>query len=57
MLLWNVRDQTHAFAEQDVKDVVIAVPAYFNEDEQLGVSTAAKIAGLNVLTVRLLLHA
>ena len=43
-----------AFAEQDVKDVVIAVPAFFAPAEMIGVATAAKIAGFNLLTVRFL---
>lgn len=51
MLLWNAREQTQAFADQPVKDVVIAVPSYFNQAERVSVATAAKIAGLHLLSV------
>jgi hypoxia up-regulated 1 len=51
MLLWNAREQTQAFADQPVKDVVITIPAYFNQAERVGVAAAAKIAGLNLLSV------
>lgn len=51
MLLWNAREQTQAFADQPVKDVVITVPIYFNQAEKIGVAAAAKIAGLHLLSV------
>lgn len=51
MLLWNAREQTQAFADQPVKDVVISVPAYFNQAEKVGVAAATKIAGLGLLSV------
>ncbi|KAI6183411.1 hypothetical protein M3Y97_00486400 [Aphelenchoides bicaudatus] len=51
MLLWNAREQTQAFADQPVKDVVISVPSYFNQAERVGVGAAAKIAGLHLLSI------
>jgi molecular chaperone DnaK (HSP70) len=36
---------------QEVKDVVITVPAYFGEAEKLATRNAGKIAGLNVLAL------
>jgi hypoxia up-regulated 1 len=51
MLLWNAREQTQTFADQPVKDVVISVPSYFNQPERIGVASAAKIAGLHLLSV------
>jgi hypoxia up-regulated 1 len=51
MLLWNAREQTQVFADQPVKDVVITVPAYFNQAEKVGIAAATKIAGLHLLSV------
>ena len=38
-------------AEQPVKDVVITVPAFFNQAERRAMVKAAEIAGLNLLQV------
>ncbi|KAI6232774.1 hypothetical protein M3Y99_00988700 [Aphelenchoides fujianensis] len=51
MILWNAREQTQAFADQPVKDVVIAVPPYWNQAERTAVATAAKIAGFHLLSL------
>ncbi|KAI6231613.1 hypothetical protein M3Y95_00400500 [Aphelenchoides besseyi] len=51
MILWNAREQTQAFADQQVKDVVISIPVYFNQAERTAVATAAKIAGFHLLTL------
>lgn len=37
------------FIEQPVKDVVITVPAYFNQAERRAMVDAAEIAGVNLL--------
>lgn len=49
MILDNARKLTEHFAEQPVKDVVITVPAYFNQAERRAVAKAAEIADLNLL--------
>ena len=35
--------------EQDVKDCVITVPAYYNQAERRAVKASAEMVGLNVL--------
>uniref|UniRef100_A0A0N5AY75 Hypoxia up-regulated protein 1 n=1 Tax=Syphacia muris TaxID=451379 RepID=A0A0N5AY75_9BILA len=49
MVLDNARRLTESFAEQSVKDVVITVPAFFNQAERRAMTKAAEIAGLNLL--------
>ena len=36
-------------SEQDIKDCVITVPAFYNQAERRAVKTAAEMVGLNVL--------
>uniref|UniRef100_A0A914CYA3 Hypoxia up-regulated protein 1 n=1 Tax=Acrobeloides nanus TaxID=290746 RepID=A0A914CYA3_9BILA len=49
MVLWNAKETTETFAGQPVKDVVITIPAFFNQAERKAVTTAVEIAGLNLL--------
>ncbi|XP_056398340.1 hypoxia up-regulated protein 1 isoform X2 [Hyla sarda] len=49
MILNYSRSLAEEFAEQPVKDIVITVPAYFNQAERRAVLQAAKLAGLKVL--------
>ncbi|KAM9299356.1 hypoxia up-regulated protein 1 [Gastrophryne carolinensis] len=49
MMLNYSRSLAEDFAEQAIKDVVITVPAYFNQAERRAVIQAAKLAGLKVL--------
>ncbi|GMR60212.1 hypothetical protein PMAYCL1PPCAC_30407, partial [Pristionchus mayeri] len=51
MILWSAKKTTEAYAEQSVKDVVITVPAFFNQAERRAVAVAAEIAGLNLLQI------
>ncbi|KAM4015557.1 hypoxia up-regulated protein 1 [Anomaloglossus baeobatrachus] len=49
MILNYSRTLAEEFAEQPIKDVVITVPAFFNQAERRAVLQAAKLAGLKVL--------
>lgn len=51
MLLSEARAITEKYADQTVKDAVIAVPPYFNQAERRAMADAAKVAGLNLLQV------
>ena len=37
--------------QQEIKDVVITIPAYFNNTQRYETIEAAKIAGLNVIQI------
>ncbi|MCJ8742533.1 hypothetical protein PDJAM_G00083110 [Pangasius djambal] len=49
MVLNYSRGLAEDFAEQTIKDVVITVPAFFNQAERRAVLQAAQVAGLKVL--------
>uniref|UniRef100_A0AC34R562 Uncharacterized protein n=1 Tax=Panagrolaimus sp. JU765 TaxID=591449 RepID=A0AC34R562_9BILA len=49
MILWNAREQVVVYGKTPIKDVVLTVPAYFNQAEREAVVRAAEIAGLNPL--------
>ncbi|XP_018081336.1 hypoxia up-regulated protein 1-like isoform X2 [Xenopus laevis] len=49
MILNYSRSLAEDFAEQSVKDVVITVPAFFNQAERRAVLQAAQLSGLKVL--------
>lgn len=49
MMLNYSRGLAQDFAEQPIKDVVITVPAFFNQAERRAVLQAAQVAGLKVL--------
>ncbi|KAM3921296.1 hypoxia up-regulated protein 1 isoform 1-T2 [Leptodactylus fuscus] len=49
MVLNYSRILAEEFAEQPIKDIVITVPAFFNQAERRAVLQAAKLAGLKVL--------
>ncbi|XP_067910260.1 hypoxia up-regulated protein 1 isoform X2 [Heterodontus francisci] len=49
MVLNYSRTLAQDFAEQPIKDLVITVPAYFNQAERRAVLQAAQMAGLKVL--------
>lgn len=51
MILSQCRKVAERFAKQPVHDVVITVPAFFNQAERRALVTAAEIAGLNLLQV------
>ncbi|VDM23372.1 unnamed protein product [Toxocara canis] len=49
MVLSHARKTVEDFAEQPVRDVVITVPAFFNQAERRAMVAAAEIADLNLL--------
>ncbi|KAM3601207.1 uncharacterized protein V6R79_009179 [Siganus canaliculatus] len=49
MVLNYSRELAQDFAEQPIKDIVITVPAFFNQAERRAVLQAAQMAGLKVL--------
>ena len=52
MILVKMRDIAEVYTgEKPIKDAVITVPAYFNNDQRQATINAGKIAGLNVLKV------
>eukprot|EP00599_Poterioochromonas_sp_BG-1_P004886 CAMPEP_0173141230 /NCGR_PEP_ID=MMETSP1105-20130129/5369_1 /TAXON_ID=2985 /ORGANISM="Ochromonas sp., Strain BG-1" /LENGTH=913 /DNA_ID=CAMNT_0014054391 /DNA_START=66 /DNA_END=2807 /DNA_ORIENTATION=+ len=51
MILQHVKDITHNFAGQAVKDCVLTVPSFFTQHEKEALYTAANIAELNVLSL------
>ena len=51
MQLEKARQYAETFADQPVKDAVIAVPAYFSQAERRAILMAAELSGLNVLQI------
>ena len=51
MILGKMRDVAAGYLGEDVKDVVITVPAYFNDGQRQATKDAGQIAGLNVLRI------
>lgn len=51
MALWNAQEQTSAHAFQQVKNVVISIPSYFNHSERVAVVNATQVANLNLLSL------
>ena len=51
MILRKLRTDAEAFLGQPVTDVVITVPAYFNDMQRQATKDAGRIAGLNVLRI------
>merc|ERR1712144_151496 len=51
MVLIKMKETAEAFVGKDVKDVVVTVPAYFNDSQRQATKDAGAIAGLNVLRV------
>lgn len=50
-ILIKMKTTAEAFLGEDVKDVVITVPAYFTDAQRQATKDAGKIAGLNVLRI------
>ena len=48
-ILMNVKANSEQFLGKKVKDCVITVPAYFDNNQRVATKNAAEIAGLNVL--------
>merc|ERR1712017_35855 len=51
MVLIKMKETAEAFVGKDIKDVVITVPAYFNDSQRQATKDAGAIAGLNVLRI------
>merc|ERR1711959_712996 len=51
MVLTKMKETASAFTGEEVKDVVVTVPAYFNDGQRQATKDAGAIAGLNVLRV------
>jgi len=51
MVLSKMKDTAAAFVGKDIKDVVVTVPAYFNDSQRQATKDAGAIAGLNVLRI------
>jgi molecular chaperone HscC len=49
MVLKSLKSDAEAFLGSDVIDVVISVPAYFNDQQRKQVTLAAELAGLNAV--------
>ena len=51
MVLGKMRDTAESFLGQPVKNMVVTVPAYFNDAQRQATKDAGTIAGLNVLRI------
>lgn len=51
MILTKMKTIADAYLNDDIKDVVVTVPAYFNDAQRQATKDAGVIAGLNVLRI------
>merc|ERR1711912_142009 len=51
MVLTKMKETAEAFTGKSVKDVVVTVPAYFNDSQRQATKDAGQICGLNVLRI------
>merc|ERR1712164_140825 len=51
MVLVKMKETAEAFTGKSVKDVVVTVPAYFNDSQRQATKDAGTIAGLNVMRI------
>jgi len=51
MILRKIKQDLEEYLGQEVKDVVITVPAYFDDSQRQATKDAGRIAGLNVLRI------
>ncbi|MFH0859767.1 MAG: molecular chaperone DnaK [Candidatus Altiarchaeota archaeon] len=51
MILQKIKKDSEAFLGDEVKQAVITVPAYFNDNQRTATKDAGKIAGLEVLRI------
>jgi len=51
IILKRLKEDAESMLGEEIKDVVITVPAYFGDAQRLATSQAGKIAGFNVLKV------
>ena len=51
MIIEKMKEIAETYINNDIKDAIITVPAYFNQIQRQSTIDAAKIAGLNVLRI------
>jgi L1 cell adhesion molecule like protein len=51
MVLTKMREIADGFLGQEIKDAVVTVPAYFNDQQRQATKDAGTIAGLNILRI------
>jgi len=51
MILQNLKQIAEDYTGEEINDVVVTVPAYFNDAQRQSTKDAGKIAGLNVLRI------
>ena len=51
MVLTKMKNTAEAFLGEEVKNAVVTVPAYFNDQQRQATKDAGRIAGLNVLRI------
>merc|ERR1711868_165863 len=51
MVLTKMKETAEAYLGKDIKDVVVTVPAYFNDSQRQATKDAGAIASLNVLRI------
>lgn len=51
MVLEKMKQTAESYTNSEIKDVVITVPAYFNDSQRQATKDAGEIAGLNVLRI------
>jgi len=51
MVLTKMKETAEAYTNKTIKDIVVTVPAYFNDSQRQATKDAGVIAGLNVLRI------
>lgn len=51
MVLEKMKEIASAFTDEEIKDAVVTVPAYFNDSQRQATKDAGAIAGLNILRI------
>ena len=51
MVLGKMKEIASAFTDEEIKDAVVTVPAYFNDSQRQATKDAGVIAGLNILRI------
>lgn len=51
MVLVKMKETAEAFLGETIKNAVITVPAYFNDNQRQATKDAGNISGLNVLRI------
>lgn len=51
MILKRLKEDAEAFLDEEIRDAVITVPAYFDDAQRKATQDAGRIAGLNVLRI------